>query len=206
MSSENMKIKIHFLYTGIFIVSIFLLSCTTEPEGCELGFTEIEGACYDDIDLAVLQAFIDNSSTTIPMTWDVDSSGSIEPLELQTQKWNESGKLTLLWLYDYTINDDYAMSGEIPENIGDLTQLDTLNLSYNQFTGTIPQSIGNLINLDYLYLYKNKLNGIIPDSICNINPNDIKFQIWGNKFCPPYPNCININDPRVAVKDTSECL
>ena len=39
----------------------------------------------------------------------------------------------------------------------------------------------------------------------NINPNDIKFQIWGNKFCPPFPNCMHINDPRVAIKDTSEC-
>jgi len=192
-------------YIIIFTLSIVLFSCTTEPEGCGTDFTEIEGQCYSEIDLAVLQRFIDNSNLTINMTWDADNSGFIEPLELQTQKWNESGRLTKLWLYDYTINDDYAMSGEIPENIGDLTQLDTLNLSYNQFTGTIPQSIGNLTHLNYLYLYKNNLNGIIPDSICNINPNDIKFQIWGNKFCPPFPDCIHINDTRVAIKDTSEC-
>ena len=198
-----MDMKIHS-YKIIFTLSFFLFSCT-EPQGCGQGYTKIKKKCYNEIDLAVLQKFIDNSLATIPMIWDADISGSIEPLELGIQEWDGNGRLTLLWLYDYTINDDYTMSGEIPENIGDLTQLDTLNLSYNQFTGTIPQSIGNLTNLNYLYLYKNKLNGIIPDSICNINPNDIKFQIWGNKFCPPYPNCINIKDPRVSIKDTSEC-
>ena len=93
----------------------------------------------------VLQDFIDNSSTSIKLSMDKDLSGSIEPLELQIQKWNENGRLTFLWLYDD------SLSGEIPKNIGELTFLDTLNLSYNQLSGTIPESIGRLSQLNWLY-------------------------------------------------------
>ena len=132
------------------------------------------------------------------MTLDTDSSSTIEPLELQIQKWNENGRLTMLWLYDNTL------SGVIPESIGNLTWLDTLNLAFNQLSGEIPESIGSLINLNYLYLYKNKLGGTITDSICNIFPNYIKFQIYENYFCPPYPTCIPFE--KIGVQDTSSCL
>ena len=187
----------------ILLISFTVFSCTTAPEECGNGYTEIKGKCYNQGDLAVLQDFIDNSSaddstTTITMTLDTDSSSTIEPLELQIQKWNENGRLTMLWLYDNTL------SGVIPESIGNLTQLDTLNLAFNQLSGEIPESIGSLINLNYLYLYKNKLGGTIPDSICNIFPNYINFQIYENCFCPPYPNCIPFE--KIGVQDTSSCL
>ena len=188
----------------ILLISFTVFSCTTAPEGCGGGYTEINEKCYNQDDLDVLQEFIINSSATIPMIWDSDTSGSIEPLELGIQqKWDENGKLTKLWLYDYTLSDDYTMSGEIPENIGNLTQLDTLNLAFNQLSGEIPESIGSLINLNYLYLYQNKLSGIIPDSICNIIPNLPHFWIEYNYFCPPYPSCIPEN--KIGSQTTSQC-
>ncbi|HIG50668.1 MAG TPA: hypothetical protein EYQ17_00125, partial [Candidatus Marinimicrobia bacterium] len=104
----------------------------------------------------MLQNFIDNSSGSIKSTLDIDSSGTIEPLELKIQKWNQNGRLIFLWLYDD------SLSGAIPENIGDLTYLDTLNISYNQLSGEIPESIGELSNLNWLYLYLNQLSGVMP--------------------------------------------
>ena len=186
----------------ILPISFTVFSCITAPERCGNGYKEIKGKCYNQGDLAVLQDFIDNSSaddstTTITMTLDTDSSSTIEPLELQIQKWNENGRLTMLWLYDNTL------SGVIPESIGNLTWLDTLNLAFNQLSGEIPESIGSLINLNYLYLYKNKLGGTITDSICNIFPNYIKFQIYENYFCPPYPTCIPEN--KIGPQNTSQC-
>ena len=194
--------KIHS-FIIISNLSILFFSCTIEQQGCEIGFTEIELICYNENDLEVLQAFIDNSSETIPMEWDTNANGSIEHLELGVQEWDENGRLTLLWIYDYTINNDYKMSVTIPENIGNLTQLKKMNLGINQITGEIPESIGKLENLEFLYLYHNQLSGIIPNSICNIFPNLSNFWIQYNYFCPPYPDCI----PKYEInpQNTSQC-
>ena len=48
-------------------------------------------------------------------------------------------------------------TGEIPPEIGNLTNLTTLNLENNQLTGEIPPEIGNLTNLTTLNLTENQL-------------------------------------------------
>ena len=181
----------------VIIVPFLSLSCTTQPEGCGTGYLDINGKCFNQGDLDVLQNFIDNSSGTIKSSLDTDSSGTIEPLELAIQKWNENGRLTYLWLkYD-------SLSGEIPRNIGELTFLDTLNLGSNQLSGTIPESIGRLSQLNWLYFYLNQLSGVIPDSICTIYSNLTNTYFAYNQFCPPYPGCISIE--KIAPQDTSNC-
>jgi len=181
----------------VIIIPFLSLSCITQPEGCGTGYSEINGKCFNQGDLSVLQNFIDNSSETIKSALDTDSSGTIEPLELQIQKWNKNGRLTFLWLYDD------SLSGKIPESIGDLTFLDTLNLSFNQLSGTIPESIGSLSQLNYLYIYYNQLSGVIPESICSIYPNLTNTYFNYNQFCPPYPSCIPIE--KIELQDTSNC-
>ena len=77
---------------------------------------------------------------------------------------------------------------------------DTLNLSGNQLTGPIPPEIGNLSNLTHLYLESNQLTGIIPDEICN--QGDSSPSLSNNQLCPPYPSCI---EDYVGNQDTSGC-
>ena len=60
------------------------------------------------------------------------------------------------------------VTSEIPECIGALENLTYLNLSWNQIYGEIPESIGNLTNLTYLNLLSNQLTGEIPESIGNL--------------------------------------
>ena len=181
----------------LILIIPLLFACTTNPEGCGSGYTDINGKCYHQSDLDVLQDFIDNSSGSIISTLDTDLSGTIEPLELQIQKWNENGRLTFLWLYDD------SLSGEIPESIGLLTYLDTLNLSYNQLAGNLPESIGRLTHLNWLYFYLNQLSGMMPDSLCNIYPNLTNTYFAYNQFCPPYPSCVPIG--KIGVQDISNC-
>jgi len=70
--------------------------------------------------------------------------------------------LTRLWL---AWNQ---LTGTIPAELGDLTNLENLRLTSNQLTGTIPAELGNLTNLQYLDLESNQLTGTIPAELGNL--------------------------------------
>ena len=57
------------------------------------------------------------------------------------------------------------MSGKLPPELGNLTNLLSISLYANQLTGHIPLELGNLVNLLSLYLYDNYLTGTIPASL-----------------------------------------
>ena len=60
------------------------------------------------------------------------------------------------------------LSGSIPAQLGDLTNLESLYLYGNQLSGSIPIQLGNLTNLTRLYLYGNRLSGSIPAQLGNL--------------------------------------
>jgi len=89
-------------------------------------------------------------------------------------------------------------------NIEETTYLD-LSGSWEEsggLTGEIPVEIGNLTNLTYLNLSYNELTGEIPPEICN--QGDSTPSLYNNNLCPPYPDCISEED--IGYQDTSECL
>jgi len=49
-----------------------------------------------------------------------------------------------------------------------MSQLETVNLSYNKLSGTIPSEIGKLILLDSLELSHNDLTGTLPNQLKNL--------------------------------------
>lgn len=61
-----------------------------------------------------------------------------------------------------------VVSGQIPQEIGNLVNLNTLYMHLNNLTGTIPDSLGKLNKLSNLHLYGNKLSGQIPSTIGNL--------------------------------------
>ena len=77
-----------------------------------------------------------------------------------------------------------------------------MELQNNQLTGSIPSEIGNLTNLTRLWLYDNQLTGEIPDSICSLVENNCNINISNNQLCPPYPSCI---EDYVGEQDTTNC-
>ncbi|PRP79102.1 hypothetical protein PROFUN_13164 [Planoprotostelium fungivorum] len=60
------------------------------------------------------------------------------------------------------------LSGQIPSNIGVLTNLTSLIISNTHLNGSIPSSIGDLSSLNVLQLYNLSLSGVIPPSIGNL--------------------------------------
>jgi len=80
------------------------------------------------------------------------------------------------------------ITGTIPSEIGNLSNLVELDLSPNAFSGTIPPEIGNLTNLEILWLNQNGLTGSIPQSFQNL-VNLQQLYLVGTA-APPYLNSI----------------
>ena len=61
-----------------------------------------------------------------------------------------------------------TLSGEIPAELENLTNLQILSLSANELSGKIPAELGNLTNLEGLDLLQNTLSGEIPAELGNL--------------------------------------
>ncbi|WJX47411.1 endo-1,4-beta-xylanase [Trifolium repens] len=71
----------------------------------------------------------------------------------------------ILKLIDLSSN---FLTKSIPDEIGKLVELISLNLSRNQLVGSIPSNIGEMRNLESLDLSKNHLSCAIPTSMANM--------------------------------------
>ena len=73
--------------------------------------------------------------------------------------------------------------GEIPPELGNLVNLDALDLINNQLSGEIPPELGDLANLEYLHLGGNQLSGCVPSSLSGrLGADDT--DLVGFPFCP----------------------
>ena len=140
-------------------------------QDCDSGFTSIEGSCYFQSDIDVLEVFIYNSEGSINLILDDNSNGIIEPLELCDQVWVQ-GRITEFDCYPIIIDGNYNwidISGEIPYNLTNWTHIERLIMPYND------------------------LSGLVPDNICELDldfSNEDIFNLSSNQLCPPYPECI----------------
>ena len=64
--------------------------------------------------------------------------------------------------------EDNDLSGHIPSELSNLTDLTELWLGNNQLSGRIPPEIGKLTRLTYLGIYGNDLSGEIPPELANL--------------------------------------
>ncbi len=78
------------------------------------------------------------------------------------------------------------LSGPIPPQIGSLTNLESLVLSAGQLSGPIPPEIANLGKLQTLVLESNKLDGTIPPAIYNL-PALRELDLSNNQFVGAIP-------------------
>ena len=176
---------------------------------CDSGYVEIDGLCFYEDDLAVLQNMIDNSYESgidlgceeedaycgspnpymdDPESWFLnnvdgeeynfaDGDSIVEPLELGIQEWVD-GRLTSIMCGAYIY---CQLSGPIPSNINDLTEIDQFRFEGNYFSEYIPETICEL-NIDH--------------------EDGLLFDLSWNLLCPPYPSCIEEN---VGEQDITDC-
>ena len=73
------------------------------------------------------------------------------------------------------------LSGSIPSELGQLQNLQSLNLQQNDLSGSIPPELGQLQNLQSLSLGGNQLSGCIPVSLQAIPNYDL--DLLGLSYC-----------------------
>ncbi|NJO15964.1 MAG: hypothetical protein HC877_09485 [Thioploca sp.] len=88
--------------------------------------------------------------------------------------------LQWLWLY-YN-----KLSGPIPPELGNLDNLRSLELNNNQLSGPIPPELSNLDNLQSLSLNYNPLSGTIPSELSNLS-NLQGLYLYSNQLSGPIP-------------------
>ena len=112
-----------------------------------------------------------------------DASGRVTELILQGNELTgpippELGNLTNLLVLGLTKN---RLSGAIPPELGDLSNLRALVIISNRLTGAIPVELGSLSNLQSLALQNNQLTGTIPSELGD-PPNLGTLFLSGNEL------------------------
>ena len=135
----------------------------------------------------------DNWLTDAPLdAWhgvQTDASGRVQALELNENGLTgeippELGNLTDLWWLNLS---NSGLTGEIPAELGNLANLYSLSLYDNDLTGEIPAELGNLASLTYLYLFGNGLTGEIPSELGTL-ANLAVLELGGNGLTGEIPS------------------
>ncbi|KAG5564269.1 hypothetical protein RHGRI_000463 [Rhododendron griersonianum] len=95
-------------------------------------------------------------------------SPAVEKVEFQTKGMSLSYKGTVLYLFSGINLSHNYLTGPIPPEIGNLSQIKVLNFSHNYLTGTIPAAFSNLKSVESLDLSYNHLNGKIPSQLIEL--------------------------------------
>ncbi|GAY66430.1 hypothetical protein CUMW_248700, partial [Citrus unshiu] len=82
------------------------------------------------------------------------------------------------------------VSGGIPEEINNLTNLITIYLAGNKLNGSIPITLSKLQKLQGLGLQDNKLKGLIPEDICRL-AKLYELNLGGNMLSGSIPACFS---------------
>ena len=82
--------------------------------------------------------------------------------------------------------DDNQLTGRIPPQLGRLSNLERLLLDNNGLEGHIPAELAQLSNLEWLYLHNNELTGNIPPGLAQLS-GLTRLLLAGNSLTGPVP-------------------
>ncbi len=134
------------------------------------------------MDRAALEALYDatgGQTWTNTTNWKTDA-----PLrEWHGVSTDSSGRV--VWL---SLNSN-SLTGQIPADLGNLSNLETLALGGNALSGPFPAALSRLSNLEWLSLSPNELTGPVPAWLGSLSNLDSLF-LFGNALTGPIPGTL----------------
>ncbi|KAE8712272.1 Detected protein of unknown function [Hibiscus syriacus] len=103
-----------------------------------------------------------------------------ERIDFRTKSWFHSyGGNILKYMtgIDLSCNN---LTGQIPRELGNLSEIHSLNLSHNNLVGVIPSSFSKLKQIESLDLSYNKLSGEIPNQLVELNTLEVFSVAYNN--------------------------
>ncbi|NWF90019.1 MAG: T9SS type A sorting domain-containing protein [Ignavibacteriaceae bacterium] len=194
------------LYSTIFFIFLFGANQAAFPQVIEQDSLALV-ALYNSTDGANWVDKTNWLTGPVPTWFGITVTGDrVTKVEI---RWNnlvgqippEIGNLTELTYLSLIQN---KLSGPIPHEIGNLNKLVRLFLSSNQLSDSIPPEIGNLSNLQFLGLEVNKLSGPIPVEIGNLS-NLIFLTLNQNNFSGSIPvELFNLTELRTLLLNVNK--
>ncbi|KAJ1700172.1 hypothetical protein LUZ63_008684 [Rhynchospora breviuscula] len=156
------------LWPTLFLLLFSLPKTTSNTEGDAL--YALKNSLKDPGN--VLQSW-DNTLVN-PCTWfhvTCDSNNFVTRVDLGNAQLSGSlvSQLGQLKNLQYLEMYSNSLSGTIPSELGNLTNLVSLDLYLNNFTGSIPDTLGDLVKLRFLRLNNNSFSNSIPYSLTKID-------------------------------------
>ncbi|KAE8691483.1 Somatic embryoproteinsis receptor kinase 1 [Hibiscus syriacus] len=141
-----------------------------------------------------------NATNENPCQWfyiTCDSENSVTRIDIQNA--NLSGQLVLqlgqLTNLQYLELYGNNISGIIPEDLGNLINLVSLDLYLNALTGHIPATLGNLKSLRFLRLNNNSLTGVVAGDVLLFLGLAITFVWWRRRKQQVHSSNLPAEDP-----------
>ncbi len=167
-SSVNFKSS---LWAGSIALALLIITIAAQPTDAQAGSPSVDRDA-----LVALYEATDGPNWKNNSNWISD-----EPLGAWHGVWTDvTGQVTDLDL------QDNQLTGEIPAELGNLTNLRRLDLWGNQLTGEIPAELGGLVNLGRLVLGGNQLTGEIPAELGDL-ANLRQAWLRSNRFTGKIP-------------------
>ena len=177
---------------------------------CDSGFVEIDGLCFYEDDLELIQEMIDSSYES-GIDLDCEEGdyycGSPNPFMDDTESWYWN----IIDGEEYGFADGDGIVEPLELGIqewenGRLKSILCGAYVNCQLSGAIPARIHEWTEIDQFRFEGNYFSGFVPESICDLNLNfddALSFDITSNRLCPPYPGCLN--EYQTEGQDTTYC-